>query len=105
MNFEDKLTEALKVINEEKWSQDVDVEEGKMHKLLNVPEGEDIKDHYTSGEKLAKDLLNAVAQEEGEDDAKQSATGMIAFAANVNSEDDIYDEALQEIEDLEVDDV
>lgn len=38
--------------NEKNWSKDVDVTKGKMHKLLNIPEGKKILDVYTSGENL-----------------------------------------------------
>lgn len=72
-------------IYEKKWSKDVDVDRGKMHRLLNVPDDEDIEDHYNSGKKLAQDLIDKVGREE--------AAGMINFAANINSEHNIYDDA------------
>lgn len=90
-----KLTERRlkKIINEEvqlfleqeKWGQDVDVDEGGMHDALGIPQDQDINDVYTSGEQLARDLIDAVGREE--------AAGMINFAANINSEDNLYDRA------------
>lgn len=81
------------IINEEKWAQNVDVEKGKMHKKLGVPENKNIKDVYSSGKKLAKDLLKAVGN-------KKEATGMIAYAANVNSEKNVFDDALKAVKNL-----
>lgn len=81
------------IIKEEKWAQKVDVEEGKMHKKLGVPKDKKIKDVYSSGEKLAKDLLDAVGN-------KKEATGMLAYAANVNSEKDVFDYALSAMKNL-----
>lgn len=87
---EDELEDYASGVKEEKlyekkWAQNVDTDEGKMHRLLNVPEDEDVEDHYSSGKKLAQDLIDKVGREE--------AAGMINFAANVNSERNIYDEA------------
>lgn len=79
------LTKPMK----KNWSKDVDVTKGKMHKLLNIPEGKKILDVYTSGEKLADDLLKAT-----NNDYKE-VTGMLAFSANINSEYDIFDIALK----------
>ncbi|MFW5847320.1 MAG: hypothetical protein ACOCVF_00175 [bacterium] len=69
----------------EKWGQKADVDKGKMHKVLNVPQDKDVEDEYSSGEQLAKDLIDKVGREE--------AAGMINFAANINSEHNIYDDA------------
>lgn len=65
-----------KILEEEKWSKDVDVEEGKMHKLLNVPKDKQIEDHYDSGKKLADDLVKAIGDE-------KEASSMINYAANL----------------------
>lgn len=80
---EDKKNESVN--EDEKWSKDVDVEEGKMHRVLNVPQDEKVEDHYSSGAKLAKDLIDKVGRE--------TAAGMINFAANINSSHNIYDDA------------
>lgn len=75
---------------QEEWSKDVDVEEGKMHDLLNIPSGQKISDVYTDPEALADDLVNATGNE-------KEAASMLAFVANINSEEDIFDEALSVI--------
>lgn len=74
-----------KVNEKDKWSKDVDIEKGKMHKILGIDQNKDIEDVYKSGEKLAKDLINKVGREK--------AVGMINFAANINKENNIYDAA------------
>lgn len=79
------LDELNKFVEQEKWAQDVDVDKGEMHQALNVPDDEEVSTHYTSGEQLARDLIDAVGREE--------AAGMINFAANVNDEDNIFDRA------------
>lgn len=79
------VEEIQKLSEQEKWSQDVDVDEGGMHDALGIPQDEDINDHYTSGEQLARDLIDAVGREE--------AAGMINFAANVNPDYNLYDRA------------
>lgn len=80
-------------INEakDKWAQGIDVKEGKMTKLLNIPKGKKITDVYTSGKKLAEDLLKAV------DGDKKKASSMLAFAANVDKTDNVLDTALRNI--------
>lgn len=75
---------------DEKWAQDADPEEGKMHRLLDVPEGENIEDHYSDGQQLADDLVAATGDE-------SEAASMLAFAANVNDERDVFDDALDAI--------
>lgn len=75
--------------NDDKWAKDVDVEEGKMHKLLNIDKDKNIKDVYTSGKELARDLLKA------NDGDRKKTSGMLAFAANVNDEEDVFDRALR----------
>lgn len=66
---------------QEKWAQDVDVEKGKMRRVLDIDADEEIEDQYTSGQELAKDLLNAVGD-------VQEVNGMLAFAANVQDDED-----------------
>jgi hypothetical protein len=86
--FEKILTEK------KKWLKDIKVKPGKMHRLLGIKENELIKDHYTSGEKLAKDLLKSLNGD------KKKASGMLSFAANANKEDDIFDVALRSLKNL-----
>lgn len=93
MKTKEQIKEHLTDVLEKEWSKDVDAEEGKMHEILGIPEDEDIEDHYDSGMALAQDLVDAVGEDE--------AASMIAFAANVNPEDNIYDDALQELEEIE----
>jgi len=50
--------------NDKKWIQKADVDEGKMHKLLNVPEGNQISDKFSSGENLANALIKATGDED-----------------------------------------
>lgn len=73
---------------------DVDVEEGEMHDLLGVDQDENISDVYTDGEQLARDLVDATGDE-------QEASGMIAYAANINPEDNVFDEALEAIGEID----
>lgn len=77
--------ELATLSEDEKWAQDVDVDRGEMHKALDVPEDKKVSTHYTSGEQLARDLIDARGREE--------AAGMINFAANVSGEDNIFDRA------------
>jgi hypothetical protein len=67
---------------------DVTVRQGKMHKALGIPPEDRIKDHYTDPEMLVKDLYSAVGD-------KKEVQGMLAFVANMNSEEDIFDRALK----------
>lgn len=82
----------LEFVNEKKWAGKVQPKRGKMHKLLGIPADKNISDVYTSGEKLAKDLVEKVG--------KAKAAQMINFVANVNSEEDIFDDAQKALEDL-----
>lgn len=88
-----KLVQQV-LVREQEWSQNVDVEEGKMRDLLNIPEGSTIADEYDSGEELARDLVDAVGDE-------KEASGMLAFAANVDPEDNIFDDALEAIGEID----
>lgn len=65
-----------------------DIKAGKMHKLLGVPEDKEITDVYKDPKKLAEDLVKATGD-------KKEATGMLAFAANINPKDNIFDKALK----------
>ena len=56
----------------------LEVKQGKLRNLLGVPEDKQIEDVYTSGKKLAEDLLKKVDYE--------SAIKMLVFAANMNPE-------------------
>lgn len=71
--------------NDEKWIQKADVDEGKMHKLLNVPAGKSISDKFSSGKSLADALINTTGDE-------GKASSMINFAANT-SKDKIFKDA------------
>jgi hypothetical protein len=82
------------LFEDEKDLSDVDVEEGKMHRVLDIPEDENISDNYDSGEQLARDLVDAVGDE-------QEASGMLAFAANIDPEDNIFDDALEAIGEID----
>ena len=45
---------------EEKWAQDVKVKQGKMTKMLDIPEGKTVTDVYEGNpKKLAEDLFKA----------------------------------------------
>jgi ribosomal protein L24 len=62
---------------------------GKMHQELGIPEDKEISDVYTSGKKLAEDLVKKVG--------KKKATGMLAFAANIHKGKDLFDTALKAV--------
>jgi hypothetical protein len=83
-----------KALHEQEDLSDVDAEEGKMHDLLGVPQDQDISDEYDSGEQLARDLVDATEDE-------KEASGMIAYAANINSEENIFDDALDAIGEID----
>jgi hypothetical protein len=77
------LKEELQpAIKEAEQLSDVDVEEGKMHRLLDVPEGKDIKDGY-SPEEAVDTLVDKTGDE-------KEAAGMINYAANINPENDFF---------------
>ena len=81
-------------------------ERGLMHKILDIPEDKKIEDVYTSGKKLAEDLLKGVknAKIVPAKDVRKKATSMLAFAANWQSdgENSILDKALNLIKTTEV---
>ncbi len=66
---------------------------GKMHKVLGIADDKDIVDVYTSGKKLATDLVKAVG--------KKKAASMITFVANINPEVNVYDKALKALDKIE----
>jgi len=71
-----------------------DIKKGKMHDLLNVPQDKEITDVYDDPVKLAKDLVKAV------DGDQKEATGMLAFAANINPDINIFDKALKAMKEI-----
>lgn len=79
-------------INEKMWVSDVKPKKNSMKKALGIPEDEQIKDHYTSGKKLAEDLVSKLG--------KKKAASMINFAANANKEDNIFDVAQKHLKNL-----
>jgi hypothetical protein len=60
-------------------------EEGKMHEVLGVDKNKKISDVYKSGASLAKALIGKVG--------RGKAAGMINYAANISSREDVFDEA------------
>jgi hypothetical protein len=87
------IREEIENIQEEKWSQNVIVKKGEMHKVLGIPEDKKISDVYNSGEKLVKDLINKVG--------RKKAAGMINYVANINSSYDIFDDAQSALNKIE----
>ena len=85
MNNKYLLFESLLI--EKKWAQDVKVKKGKMHNVLGLDEDESIESKYKTGESLAKALMSKLNNE-------KEVTGMLAFAANVNSDNNVFDAAL-----------
>lgn len=77
--------EIKNIIKEKKWTKNIDIEKGKMHKVLGIDLDKKISSKYTSGKKLAQDLINAVG--------RKKAAGMINFSANINSDENIFDKA------------
>lgn len=84
-----KFQELYETVVEKKWAKKVKPEKGKMKKVLGIPDDKEISDVYSSGKKLAKDLTDKV----GLKDAKS----MLAFAANVNKKEDVFDVALRNL--------
>lgn len=88
------VLEFKKHISEKKLISDVaKPKKGKMHKVLGIDADKDIQDVYTSGKKLAADLVAKVG--------KKKAQGMLAFVANINKEHNIYDKALTALKNIE----
>jgi hypothetical protein len=95
MSIESAVRKGIRrALREDEELSDVDVEEGKMHELLDVPQDQKISDEYDSGEELARDLVDATGDE-------KEASGMIAYAANINPEDNIFDDALDAIDEID----
>lgn len=80
-----KLNESKKLI-----SDVASPKKNKMHDVLGINKDTKISDVYTSGKKLAEDLVTKVG--------KKKATGMLAFVANINKEEDIFDRALRALD-------
>lgn len=81
-----------------------EAEKGLMHKLLNVPEGDKISSKYTSGKKLADDLVSALDRSKivPKKDIKKKAASMLAFAANWPSDgkNSVVDKALKAVKNI-----
>jgi hypothetical protein len=79
---------------------------GLMHKLLDIPADKKVDDVYTSGKKLAEDLLKAVKDSKivPAKDIRKKATSMLAFAANWPSDgkNSVMDKALSYIKNLNI---
>ena len=88
-----KFDETINKILSERLS-DVNIKQGKMKKLLGVKEDETLEDKFSNGKALAQALLKAV------NDDKKEASGMLAYAANINPEKNILDDALKALKDL-----
>lgn len=88
----DEGGETVTEAREKDWVSKVKREAGHMKEVLGIPEDEDIVDHYKDHRQLVRDLLKKVSYKE--------AVGMLAFAANVNTEHNIYDRALKYIKEL-----
>jgi hypothetical protein len=76
---------------EESKLSDAEPEKGKMHELLGLDPKEKITSKYSSGEKLASDLLKANYGD------KRKTSSMLAFAANIHKGEDIFDKALSSL--------
>lgn len=76
------MNEAKKTVSK------VGIRKGKMHQVLGIPSGEKIEDHYKTGLSLAKALVKALKGDQ------RKAAGMLAWAANIRKEGDIFDNAL-----------
>jgi len=81
-----------------------EAEKGLMHKLLNVPDEDKISSKYSSGKKLADDLVNALATSKivPRKDIKKKAASMLAFAANWPSDgkNSVVDKALRAVRNI-----
>jgi hypothetical protein len=81
-----------------------EAEKGLMHKLLNVPDADKISSKYSSGKKLADDLVNALATSKivPRKDIKKKAASMLAFAANWPSDgkNSVVDKALRAVRNI-----
>jgi hypothetical protein len=85
------------ILNESKKSRTIsriDIKPGKMHKLLNIPEGERIEDHFNNGKHLAMSLVKALGGDQ------RKAAGMLAWVANIQKGPSIFDEALSSLKEF-----
>jgi hypothetical protein len=89
----------------ESFSQSIDeAEKGLMHKLLNINPDEKITSKYTSGKKLASDLVAALKKYKTvpAGDVKKKAASMLAYAANWPSDgpNSVLDKALRSVKSI-----
>ena len=81
-----------------------EAEKGLMHKLLNVPDADKISSKYSSGKKLADDLVGALERSKivPKKDIKKKAASMLAFAANWPSDgkNSVMDKALRAVRNI-----
>ena len=89
----------------ENFVQNMDeAEKGLMHKLLNVPDADKISSKYSSGKKLADDLVGALERSKivPKKDVKKKAASMLAFAANWPSDgkNSVVDKALKAVRNI-----
>ena len=89
----------------ENFVQNMDeAEKGLMHKLLNVPDADKISSKYSSGKKLADDLVGALERSKivPKKDVKKKAASMLAFAANWPSDgkNSVMDKALKAVRNI-----
>lgn len=86
-----------------------EAEKGLMHKILGIPQDKKISDAYSSGEKLATDMLKAVKSKKlvPAKQIRKKATSMLAFAANWPKEgkNTVIDRALKAIKNIEIEGV
>lgn len=72
----------------------IHIKPGRMHKLLNIPEGESIEDHFNNGKHLALALVKALKGDQ------RKAAGMLAWSANIQKGGSIFDEALSALKEF-----
>lgn len=87
-NYSKSLFESKKLI-----SDTAKPKKNKMHSILGIDKDKKISDIYTSGKKLAEDLVKKVG--------KKKTSSMLAFVANINKEENIYDKALRALDKIE----
>jgi len=67
---------------------DTKIHKGKMHELLGLKEDESITDKYSKGEDLYHALMKAT------DNNEKEVVGMLAYAANLEPQHNVFDSAL-----------
>jgi hypothetical protein len=82
------LNESRKTVSK------VHVKPGKMHKVLNIPADVKIQDHFKNGMELAKALVKALGGDQ------KKAAGMLAWAANIRKEHQIFGDALSALKEF-----